>query len=356
MATRGMRPKLAAVTALAAPISASCSAVGSSTIAQSANTLAPCSSSMKKALLTMAAPGAVLMTCSAGLIVSAVVWMAPLTMPSAAPVAIIMVAYMLGLLHSCCVAASSVMPLALRLSASSAARAGSSSSVSGSIRLAAEMSTWTDVAKFMISSGLPRMVSLQMPRRSSSPAAVTTRLSLPSGRMMCCACRRAVFITCHWNRRGVMGSSGLCSASLKSDCSADSSTEASKCETTASMRSMPPLVTSCRARESSCATSRVSESMDRMGTSISPCSWRLWRMDCTTGDSSPPPLSRMPAMGGNLRERVAANSPRIMSPRPECVTISAPGPCRWIFSSTPGRGSVATMPYFILTRDRAAWP
>ncbi len=66
-------------------MSASCSAFGSGFTAQSPYTRTWSSRAMKKTLDTIETPGVVLMICSAGRMVCAVVCRAPETIPSAMP-------------------------------------------------------------------------------------------------------------------------------------------------------------------------------------------------------------------------------------------------------------------------------
>ena len=119
MATRAGMPKASAESALWMAMSASCSAVGLGFTAQSPNTSTWSGRHMKNTLDTRLQPGTVLMICSAGRMVWAVVWTAPETRPSASPSAIIMVPTMMGS-ESSCSASSGVMPLALRRSTSGA--------------------------------------------------------------------------------------------------------------------------------------------------------------------------------------------------------------------------------------------
>ena len=92
-------------------------AVGFGTTAQSPNTSTCSGRHMKKTLDTRLQPGTVLMICSAGRIVCAVLWIAPDTRPSASSSASIIVPTMIGSCSSM-TARSGVMPLALRRSTS----------------------------------------------------------------------------------------------------------------------------------------------------------------------------------------------------------------------------------------------
>ena len=91
-ATRGSMPNRAAVSADDSAMSASCSADGSGTTAQSPNASTWSARHMRNTLDTVLTPGRVRMISSAGRMVCAVVWAAPETMPSASPVWTIIVA------------------------------------------------------------------------------------------------------------------------------------------------------------------------------------------------------------------------------------------------------------------------
>ena len=82
-------PNRAAVSAAETAMSASCSAVGSGTTAQSPYTSTRSSRHMKNTDDTIEVPGVVRMISNAGVI--AVVWAAPDTMPSASPTCTIIV-------------------------------------------------------------------------------------------------------------------------------------------------------------------------------------------------------------------------------------------------------------------------
>ena len=81
IATRAGMPKAMAESALWMAMSASSGAVGFGTTAQSPNTSTCSGRHMKKMLDTRLQPGTVLMICSAGRIVCAVLWTAPDTRP-----------------------------------------------------------------------------------------------------------------------------------------------------------------------------------------------------------------------------------------------------------------------------------
>eukprot|EP00959_Pyramimonas_sp_CCMP1952_P167994 3510811-Pyramimonas_sp.AAC.1 len=66
-----------------------------------------------------------------------------------------------------------------------------SAEVAGSMILTNERSLWLVLASAFTSSSLPIRITLQRPRAASSPAADTTRLSLPSGNTMHFWSRRA---------------------------------------------------------------------------------------------------------------------------------------------------------------------
>ena len=84
-------PNRAAVSAAETAMSASCSAVGSGTTAQSPYTSTRSSRHMKNTDDTIEVPGVVRMISNARVIVWAVVWAAPDTMPSASPTCTIIV-------------------------------------------------------------------------------------------------------------------------------------------------------------------------------------------------------------------------------------------------------------------------
>mmetsp|Transcript_17094 Transcript_17094/g.43043 ORF Transcript_17094/g.43043 Transcript_17094/m.43043 type:complete len:309 (+) Transcript_17094:340-1266(+) len=192
IATRGVTPKARAVCALATAISASCSAVGSTLIAQSPYTYTLSRSSMKKTELTSEKPGAVLMSCSAGRIVFAVLWHAPLTIPSAFPCSIIIVPKYAGSERSSSRAASSVIPVFLRASHSPRTISSphevcsSLRTVSGWMMAAPSMETCACSARARTAFGSPSSVTSHSPRVSRSAAAVTMRRSSPSGSTMRC--------------------------------------------------------------------------------------------------------------------------------------------------------------------------
>src|SRR3978361_2115339 len=83
MATRGWIPNCCAVVADEIAMSASCSAFGSGLTAQSPYTRTRSARHIRKTLETMAVPGTVLMISNEGLMVCAVVCVAPETIPSA---------------------------------------------------------------------------------------------------------------------------------------------------------------------------------------------------------------------------------------------------------------------------------
>ena len=85
-------PNCAAVCADTVAISASWSGVGFGFTAQSPNAHSTPSMTIRKMELTTDAPGAVLMIWNEGLMVCAVVWAAPETIPSAIPLWTIIVA------------------------------------------------------------------------------------------------------------------------------------------------------------------------------------------------------------------------------------------------------------------------
>jgi len=91
-ATRGSTPNREAVSAEERAMSASCSAVGSGTTAQSPNARTWSDRHMRNTLETVSTSGRVRMISSAGRTVCAVVCAAPETMPSARPVYTIIVA------------------------------------------------------------------------------------------------------------------------------------------------------------------------------------------------------------------------------------------------------------------------
>ena len=119
IATRGEMPNASADSALWMAMSASCSAVGLGTTAQSPNTSTWSGRHMKNTLDTRLQPGTVLMICSAGRMVCAVLWTAPDTRPSASSSASIIVPTTMGSCNST-TARSGVMPFALRRSTSGA--------------------------------------------------------------------------------------------------------------------------------------------------------------------------------------------------------------------------------------------
>ena len=85
MATLGSMLNMRAVCALATAMSASWAGSGFGVTAQSANSSTRSARLIRKAPETVFMPGSVLMTCRAGRMVLAVVWLAPDTRPSAPP-------------------------------------------------------------------------------------------------------------------------------------------------------------------------------------------------------------------------------------------------------------------------------
>mmetsp|Transcript_36349 Transcript_36349/g.77511 ORF Transcript_36349/g.77511 Transcript_36349/m.77511 type:complete len:272 (-) Transcript_36349:347-1162(-) len=152
---------------------------------------------MKKTEETSEKPGATLISSRAGRIVLAVEWHAPETMPSASPCTIIMVPKYDGSARSTSRAFCRVMPLCLRFSnmastiASPHAVGASVSTRSGSTTCAPSRETCAASASCATAACFPRSVSVHRPRARSSAAAVTTRMSSPSGSTMCCLCERA---------------------------------------------------------------------------------------------------------------------------------------------------------------------
>ena len=215
MATRGSMPKAAAVSAETTAISPSCSGVGFGRTAQSAKPHRRSSMTIRNREDTVEAPGLVLMIWKDGLMVCAVVWAAPDTMPSARPLWIIIVAkYEMSFMVSR--ASSMEMPFDLRSSANSAAKSSRCSEVAGSSRRAFDRSRLSTRARSRMNSGSPRMVSSQMSEDSSSSAAMRMRSSSPSGRTMWRLCSLACCSSHHWKRCGVqMTGTGAFSAAVR---------------------------------------------------------------------------------------------------------------------------------------------
>mmetsp|Transcript_34320 Transcript_34320/g.91746 ORF Transcript_34320/g.91746 Transcript_34320/m.91746 type:complete len:301 (+) Transcript_34320:530-1432(+) len=204
MAMRGAMPKARADCAVLWAISASSFAVGSMTRAQSAKIWQPVGKSMKKKELTCETPGAVLITWSAGRIVSAVAWAAPLTIPSAWSRYIIMVPNQFRSPRIRLVASSWVI-----FRASLRARTIElMSAVAGSMMVAASTDTPAALAVFSTSSRLPRMMRSTKSPANSCPAAETMRGSKPSGRTMRCLLDLAKFLRLYRNCLGITTASG----------------------------------------------------------------------------------------------------------------------------------------------------
>mmetsp|Transcript_19715 Transcript_19715/g.55413 ORF Transcript_19715/g.55413 Transcript_19715/m.55413 type:complete len:301 (+) Transcript_19715:662-1564(+) len=184
---RGSIPKARAVLAVSMAVSAIWSVVGLARRPPSLMSLTPSPRSMKKSELTVATPGAPLITCSTGRITSELAWHAPVTTPSTWPVWSIMTP---NQVVSPRIRSVACWGVSFRASQSAPTRP-SMLAVAGSMILAAPSETPAAFACSAIFPGGPRMVSVQSPRARTSPAAAIVRTSSPSGNRMCCGLARA---------------------------------------------------------------------------------------------------------------------------------------------------------------------
>ena len=343
MATRGVMPNARALSALWMAMSASSSAFGLGLMAASPYTSTCSGISMKNTLLTSFEPGAVLMSCSAGRTVFAVVWMAPETRPSTSPSASIMVPST-TVSSSCASACGAVRPLLLRSStigATYSARmvSGSrTSSPSGSVRPCPSATCRTR-------SGLASSTGRAMPFSTQRIAAFTVRGSSPSGSTMRLAAARAFWMSSYRNALGGRRRSPFSGARRR----VPSGTVSSRSAMKSSMRSIR-CGSSCGTRASS-RERREAVSKEFVFTRstgrVLPSAARHSRLMLSSGPL--PDVNISPASGTPLRCDSAAAM--MTSSRSPGVTTSAPGTNRCAM-----RGTVRAVTTVLVTRRTLASP
>mmetsp|Transcript_65916 Transcript_65916/g.157299 ORF Transcript_65916/g.157299 Transcript_65916/m.157299 type:complete len:360 (-) Transcript_65916:2350-3429(-) len=259
--------------------------------------------------------------------VSAVVWIAPLTIPSHSPFSIIIVPYQVKSSSRVWRALASVIPLCPRIRTRDWTKSSLSSAVRGSMICACEMSTWCSLARLRTFSRSPRMMRSHMPRARSSPAAVITRQSSPSGRTIRCRLALAAALMWYWKRRDVIS----LRTSLPPTMASMNSVEALAANTSDAAWSLRVEVgSSLGARPCNpwirCVAWKVSSWMERTGTrQASPGDVRIVRI---SGGRlvSDPSVRRMPEILGNDLDLAAMRRDKRRSTRPMCVTISTDPP------------------------------